>query len=53
MEMEKSDITYPLVNMPNGTGVKSSRYEAVFEHLASWGFIVVGNEDENSLTRFS
>ena len=39
---------YPLVVMANGTGVPASKYEAVFEHLASWGFVVVGNEDENS-----
>ncbi|MGN1119566.1 MAG: alpha/beta hydrolase [Oscillospiraceae bacterium] len=47
-ELESGDNTYPLVIMANGTGVKASRYEAVFEHLASWGFIVVGNEDESS-----
>ncbi|MGN0696305.1 MAG: alpha/beta hydrolase [Oscillospiraceae bacterium] len=47
-EMEDSGNTYPLVVMANGTGVKASRYEAVFEHLASWGFIVAGNEDESS-----
>lgn len=47
-EMEKSERTYPLVVMANGTGVKASKYEAIFDHLASWGFIVIGNEDENS-----
>lgn len=47
-ELESIKNTYPLVVMANGTGVKSSKYEAVFEHLASWGFIVIGNEDENS-----
>lgn len=40
--------TYPLVIMVNGTGVKASQYTEVFKHLASWGFIVAGNEDENS-----
>lgn len=43
-------ITYPLVIMANGTGVKASQYKEVFKHLASWGFIVVGNEDDNSRT---
>ncbi|MGN1020135.1 MAG: alpha/beta hydrolase [Aristaeellaceae bacterium] len=38
----------PLVVMANGTGVGASRYGAVFEHLASWGFIVVGNEDQGA-----
>lgn len=46
--METGTRTWPLVIMANGTGVKASRYTAVFEHLASWGFIVVGNEDESS-----
>lgn len=49
-EMKDSNSTYPLVIMANGTGIKASQYQAVFKHLASWGFIVVGNEDENSRT---
>ncbi len=49
-EMKDSNGTYPLVIMANGTGIKASQYKAVFKHLASWGFIVVGNEDENSRT---
>lgn len=34
--------------MTNGTLINVSRYKAVFKHLASWGFIVAGNEDSNS-----
>ncbi len=49
-EMKDSGAAYPLVIMANGTGVKASQYKAVFQHLASWGFIVAGNEDENSRT---
>jgi len=49
-ELKESGGTYPLVIMANGTGVKASQYSEVFTHLASWGFIVVGNEDENSRT---
>lgn len=49
-ELKEGNDTYPLVIMANGTGVKASQYRAVFRHLASWGFIVVGNEDENSRT---
>lgn len=45
-----SNEKYPVVVMANGTGVKASQYKEVFEHLASWGFIVIGNEDENSRT---
>lgn len=47
-EINDNPNTYPLVVMVNGTGVKASQYKEVFNHLASWGFIVVGNEDENS-----
>lgn len=49
-EIKESSSPYPLVVMANGTGVPASKYKAVFKHLASWGFIVVGNEDENSKT---
>lgn len=47
-EMANSDAKYPLVIMANGTGTPASKYKEVFDHLASWGFIVAGNEDENS-----
>lgn len=49
-QLKESNDIYPLVIMVNGTGTKASQYKAVFRHLASWGFIVVGNEDENSRT---
>lgn len=49
-ELPSSNETWPLVIMANGTGVKASQYSEVFRHLASWGFIVAGNEDENSRT---
>ncbi len=48
--LETESKKYPLVVMVNGTGVPAAKYEEVFKHLASWGFIVVGNEDENSRT---
>ncbi len=49
-EMKDTDTKYPLVIMANGTGVRASAYQEVFKHLASWGFIVVGNEDDSSLS---
>lgn len=49
-DIEKSNHTYPLVVMANGTGVTASQYREVFRHLASWGFIVIGNEDANCRT---
>lgn len=47
-KLETGDETYPVVVMANGTGVPASKYAPVFEHLASWGFIVIGNEDASS-----
>ena len=47
---EKSDKKYPVVLFVNGTGVPYSKYVATFEHLASWGFIVIGNDDANTAT---
>ena len=47
-EMKSSDRKWPVVVMANGTGVSASRYTPVFQHLASWGFIVIGNEDWSS-----
>ncbi len=48
LEMLDSGKTYPAVVFVNGTGVPASKYTALFEHLASWGFIVIGSEDKES-----
>ena len=45
-----ADESYPVVIMVNGTGILASQYQSVFRHLASWGFVVVGNEDPSSGT---
>lgn len=46
-ELEKKKETkYPLIIMCNGTGYRATRLEPLFRHLASWGFIVVGTEEE-------
>lgn len=47
-ELEQNERTYPVVVFVNGTGVYASRYPTLFEHLASWGFIVLGNEDPST-----
>lgn len=52
-ELTSADKKYPVIVVNNGTGVKGSKYKAVFEHLASWGFIVIGNEEEYSWNGFS
>ena len=44
-ELENKKGNYPVVVLVNGTGVTARKYPAVFKHLASWGFIVIGNED--------
>ena len=43
----------PAVIFANGTGVKVSRYAAVLRHLASWGIIAIGTEEEFSFSGFS
>ena len=48
-DMANSDKQYPLVIMANGTGITFDKYEPVFEHLASWGFIVAGNNDKSAM----
>ncbi len=45
-ELTTSQKKWPVVIMANGTGIRASKYKAIFRHLASWGFIVAGNEDE-------
>ena len=45
-DLKTSKKKWPLVLMANGTGTPASKYKTLFRHLASWGFIVVGNEDE-------
>ncbi len=49
-DLEQSDNLYPVVVIANGSGMKASKLSAIYEHLASWGFIVAGNEDEHSRT---
>lgn len=47
-ELETSDRTWPVVVLCNGTGVPLSRYAAIAQHYASWGFIVIGSEEAYS-----
>ena len=56
--LEKFEIHYPkdiasmgqipVVIFLNGTGVQGAKYPALQEHLASWGFITIANEESNS-----
>ena len=47
-ELEKNNRQYPVVVMMNGTGVLPKKYTTLFKHLASWGFVVIGNDDGSS-----
>jgi len=47
-DLETVEKKYPAVVMLNGTGVLPKKYKALFEHLASWGFIVIGTDDGSS-----
>ena len=44
-ELENNNNEYPMITVVNASGVPAFRYEPFFKRLASWGFIVVGNED--------
>ncbi|UOO83032.1 lipoprotein [Uruburuella testudinis] len=47
-DLPHSKQTYPVVVFANGSGVAYYKYEAIFNHLASWGFVVIGNDDSSS-----
>ena len=49
-KLEDSEEQWPAVVFVNGTGVYASKYPALFRHLASWGFIVLGNEDPGTFS---
>lgn len=49
-KLEKDGARYPMILVANGSDTKASSYKPFFERLASWGFIVVGNEVEHAGT---
>lgn len=49
-ELESTDKAWPMIIMVNGTGGKATKYEPQFELFATWGFIVVGNQDKTTGT---
>ena len=44
-QLENGAKTWPMIMVVNASGTPASSYEPFFPRLASWGFIVVGNED--------
>lgn len=51
-EMESQNKRYPAIIVCNGTGWVASKSKAIYEHYASWGFIVVANEETHSWNAF-
>lgn len=51
-ELKTSDKQYPVIVICNGSGTPISKYPAVPKHYASWGFIVIGTEEENAWNGF-
>ena len=49
-ELEGKTEKYPMVVVINASNMAALNYEPYFERLASWGFIVVGNDDRQSGT---
>ena len=49
-ELENSSKKYPMILVVNQTGGKATKIEPMLEQLATWGFIVVGNQDKGTGT---
>lgn len=49
-EPEQTGQTYPLILVTNASNTAALNYEPFFERLASWGFIVAGNDDQQTGT---
>ena len=50
--LKSSSEKFPVIVMCNGSGTPLSRYETVAKHYASWGFIVIGTEENYSWNAF-
>lgn len=51
-ELETEDEVYPVIVVCNGTGWKASKSKPIYEHYASWGFIVIATEETHSWNAF-
>ena len=52
-ELKSTEKAWPVIVMANGSGCRASKYPALFEHLSSWGFIVIGTEEEYDWSGFA
>lgn len=50
--LETDSEKYPVIVLCNGSGTPLSKYPAVARHLASWGFLVIGTEENYSWNAF-
>lgn len=50
--LEENGGKYPVIVLCNGSGTPVSKYPAVAKHYASWGFIVIGTEENYSWNAF-
>ena len=44
-ELEKENKKYPMIVIVNASNTRARNFKPYFNHLASYGFIVVGNDD--------
>ena len=44
-ELESNAGQWPMIMVVNASGTPASSFEPFFQRLATWGFVVVGNED--------
>lgn len=51
-KLKEENKQYPVIVVNNGTGWKASRSKYIYDHYASWGFIVIGNEETYSWNAF-
>ena len=51
-ELKTEDKVYPVIVVCNGTGWKASKSKPIYEHYASWGFIVIATEETHSWNAF-
>lgn len=52
-ELAASDARFPVIVLCNGSGTPLSKYLALARHYASWGFIVIGTEEEYAWNGFA
>ncbi len=51
--LESDNEIYPVIVLVNGSGTPMSKYTAIAKHYASWGFIVIGTEEDYDWNGFS